>query len=336
LGAAVNGQWYAGITAERWLFPGGGPAIGQESDDYRYGGERIITASPNNYNFTGKERDSESGLDNFGARYDASSLGRFMSPDPTGGHIGDPQTLNRYAYVANNPLNRTDPTGLDWYLGCTTSDHSGCTQLNDKDKTWVQADKNGNATIVTSDSIRNGDNSATVDQNGVHITTGGNTYQGVYYDNPASKAYDSNGRVVDDRNPLTVQGDASKGFGGFTFTLNGNCGNTCLASGSFQFAGTPEQARAALKAAGGWDYGVWDFFDSSHLPIFGHHPDTDQFRFGSGPSPHFSVPYDFLVFGEEVVQNPRSTVPATGDFHVDATTGTSHGLCANLGVGCSK
>ena len=34
------------------------------------------------YKFTGKERDSESGLDNFGARYDSSSIGRFMSPDP--------------------------------------------------------------------------------------------------------------------------------------------------------------------------------------------------------------------------------------------------------------
>ena len=34
------------------------------------------------YKFTGKERDSESGLDNFGARYNASSMGRFMTPDP--------------------------------------------------------------------------------------------------------------------------------------------------------------------------------------------------------------------------------------------------------------
>jgi len=32
------------------------------------------------YKFTGEERDTESGLDNFGARYDASSMGRFMTP----------------------------------------------------------------------------------------------------------------------------------------------------------------------------------------------------------------------------------------------------------------
>ena len=43
----------------------------------------VITAGDSNrYKFTGKERDSESGLDNFGKRYNASSLGRFMTPDP--------------------------------------------------------------------------------------------------------------------------------------------------------------------------------------------------------------------------------------------------------------
>jgi|SRR5579885_688929 len=57
--------------------------------------------------FTSKERDSESGLDNFGKRYDASSLGRFMTTDPvviTTERLQNPQQLNLYAYVANNPL----------------------------------------------------------------------------------------------------------------------------------------------------------------------------------------------------------------------------------------
>jgi RHS repeat-associated protein len=48
------------------------------------------------HKFTGKERDRESGLDNFGARYDSSSMGRFMSPDPLAGHVEDPQTLRRF------------------------------------------------------------------------------------------------------------------------------------------------------------------------------------------------------------------------------------------------
>jgi RHS repeat-associated protein len=71
--------------------------------------------------FTGKERDSESGLDNFGARYDSSSFGRFMSPDWAAGkpsavpyaEWADPQSLNLYSYVRNNPLERIDADGHD-------------------------------------------------------------------------------------------------------------------------------------------------------------------------------------------------------------------------------
>ncbi|MGH9724934.1 MAG: RHS repeat-associated core domain-containing protein [Candidatus Acidiferrales bacterium] len=67
---------------------------------------------------TGKERDSESGLDYFGARYYASSMGRFMSPDWSAkqepvpySKLDDPQTLNLYSYVGNNPLSRADKDG---------------------------------------------------------------------------------------------------------------------------------------------------------------------------------------------------------------------------------
>jgi RHS repeat-associated protein len=67
------------------------------------------------YKFTGKERDTESGLDNFTARYFTSSMGRFMSPDPynAGAFLDGPQTWNAYSYVVNNPLNAIDPNGLD-------------------------------------------------------------------------------------------------------------------------------------------------------------------------------------------------------------------------------
>jgi RHS repeat-associated protein len=87
----------------------------EESDYYPYGGEIPVSGSDSNhYKFTGKERDSESGLDNFGARYDSSSMGRFVSPDPllNSGQPGNPQTWNRYAYTLNNPLKIVDPTGL--------------------------------------------------------------------------------------------------------------------------------------------------------------------------------------------------------------------------------
>jgi RHS repeat-associated protein len=69
--------------------------------------------------FTGKERDTESGLDNFGARYNASSMGRFMTPDPSNLSVDFwlPQTWNRYAYALNNPLAVVDRNGLwPWYI----------------------------------------------------------------------------------------------------------------------------------------------------------------------------------------------------------------------------
>jgi len=90
-----------------------------ESEYYPYGVEQqVLTGDTNDYKFTGKERDSESGNDYFGARYYASTLGRFLSPDwdakPTAvpyASFGDPQTLNLYSYVENAPLNRVDAIG---------------------------------------------------------------------------------------------------------------------------------------------------------------------------------------------------------------------------------
>jgi RHS repeat-associated protein len=66
-----------------------------------------------NQKFTGKERDQETGLDFFGARYMSSALGRFTSPDvPLADQWEkDPQSWNLYSYVRNNPLRAIDPTG---------------------------------------------------------------------------------------------------------------------------------------------------------------------------------------------------------------------------------
>lgn len=79
-------------------------------------GDMLNSVSTDPTHFTDKERDVESGLDYFGARYYSSSTGRFMSPDPSGLVYADPknpQSLNLYSYAQNNPLTNVDPTGLD-------------------------------------------------------------------------------------------------------------------------------------------------------------------------------------------------------------------------------
>src|SRR5579863_9704889 len=92
------------------------------------------------HKFTGKERDTESGLDNFGACYNASTMGRFMSPDPLGGRLVNPQTLNKYSYTINNPLHYTDPTGL--YV-CSDDPKDGSSHCSsDHDKRFEAARQN--------------------------------------------------------------------------------------------------------------------------------------------------------------------------------------------------
>jgi RHS repeat-associated protein len=66
--------------------------------------------------FTGQERDAETGLDYFGARYFGSALGRWTSPDRmnvTDDKLLAPSTLNKYVYAANNPLSFVDLDGRD-------------------------------------------------------------------------------------------------------------------------------------------------------------------------------------------------------------------------------
>jgi RHS repeat-associated protein len=88
--------------------------VQKESDYYPYGGEiSILSGDVNRYKFTGKERDAESSLDNFGARYYASSVGRFMTPDEVFAdqHTVAPQSWNLYSYTTNNPVRFIDTDG---------------------------------------------------------------------------------------------------------------------------------------------------------------------------------------------------------------------------------
>jgi RHS repeat-associated protein len=91
--------------------------------------------------FTGKQRDGETGLDYFGARFNASTIGRFMTPDPllNSGRPGNPQTWNRYAYVGNNPLRNIDPTGLYFLTNTCGSGDKACNAAFAQTQTNVRA-----------------------------------------------------------------------------------------------------------------------------------------------------------------------------------------------------
>lgn len=110
-------------------------AIENESDYYPFGGEIAVTSTvPNHFKFTGKERDSESGLDYFGARYYGSNMGRMLSPDNgTDQHPEDPQSWNLYAYARNNPIVLVDPTG-EYFCGSSMTSSQCATFQNGLDK----------------------------------------------------------------------------------------------------------------------------------------------------------------------------------------------------------
>jgi RHS repeat-associated protein len=92
--------------------------FGDELNCFIDGSAPATADDGNPLHFTGKERDAESGNDYFEARYYSSAMGRFMSPDWAAKEqpvpyatFDDPQSLNLYSYVRNNPLTRADADG---------------------------------------------------------------------------------------------------------------------------------------------------------------------------------------------------------------------------------
>ncbi|MFH1751036.1 MAG: RHS repeat-associated core domain-containing protein [Candidatus Micrarchaeota archaeon] len=80
------------------------------SNEYYAFGTEKASAGETKFKFTGKELD-DTGFYYYGARYYDPSIGRFLSADALTGSIGSPQSLNRYAYALNNPIEFIDPDG---------------------------------------------------------------------------------------------------------------------------------------------------------------------------------------------------------------------------------
>jgi len=222
--------------------------------------------------FTGKERDAESGNDYFGARYYASSMGRFLSPDPlfiSPERLADPQSLNLYSYVRNNPLGLTDDTGLDFYLACQTSDHSGCGQVqNGSNSVWVQGQTvDGKFQATDVDMNKQGDTSAGYhDQFGNQYTGTFDQNNGVSFTNTATGATSGRSQFIDGSDNTQLNGS-----GAFT-NISGNffsdCGGSCQGRASLQeeapgaFAATESQLNKASAAEGLFDR----LFTGAHKP----------------------------------------------------------------------
>jgi RHS repeat-associated protein len=84
---------------------------------YPFGETWYETGTASKWKFTSYERDSESLNDYAMARTHVNRLARFSSPDPFAGDTGNPQSLNRYAYVESDPIDFFDPLGQD--IVCT-------------------------------------------------------------------------------------------------------------------------------------------------------------------------------------------------------------------------
>jgi RHS repeat-associated protein len=97
--------------------------------------------------FTSQERDVETGLDYFSARYYGSVQGRFTGVDAGAFLPVDPQNFNRYSYVQNNPLKYIDPSGKDLTFIGADADYMVAELMRLTGLTLVRDPKTGKVTI---------------------------------------------------------------------------------------------------------------------------------------------------------------------------------------------
>jgi RHS repeat-associated protein len=301
----------------------GGPS---EDIVYYPWGDVWLLSGSGGYNFANMPyTDVTTNTDLTTARVFGPNFGRWFTPDPLGGHLEDPQTLNKYAYARNNPTTLTDPTGLDFYQECqqTKDNTQTCNTVKGYGNLtfYGTTDQSGqfHGTVITSASLQdpNSGNTAVVNASGVQLTTANGTSEGVFINGTPS---------------ATIQGDPNAaGWSNFTFNVFGSDvqhGNLDYGTATYKWPRDQADVVNALSSVSG------EFVYPKEGQWYNNHPGYVNFRFSTGadpslvnygPSPHFTVP-----------QNPGATVPVgpgyVTPFHVDSMTGPGHLLCAKLGV----
>jgi RHS repeat-associated protein len=116
----VNGKWtpevfhHDALMSVTGITAADGTTLNTAS--YSAFGDRTVASmgsSANRLTYTGREKDQDTGLYYYRARYYDSSIGRFISEDPLGFQGSG---VNWYAYTGNNPINANDPTGLEAFV----------------------------------------------------------------------------------------------------------------------------------------------------------------------------------------------------------------------------
>ena len=123
----------------------GGMVVGSLARYRPFGSYRTTpTQTLTDRDFTGQRENRELGLLYFNARFYVPSIGRFASPDTIVPDPANPQSLNRYTYVRNSPLNFVDPSGHN-EMWCNDQNENnggaGCGSMIDFEGDWTNDEK---------------------------------------------------------------------------------------------------------------------------------------------------------------------------------------------------
>jgi hypothetical protein len=193
-------------------------------------------------------------------------MGRFMSPDPLGGHLEYPQSLNKYVYVMDNPLRYTDPTGLDLQEVCAGKGSATCGKSHwwNRERHVGTTDAKGHFHVTHFQTDANGNlagHNINFNTSGIHID--GNK-----------------GEFIAGTDPTRVNGESGTPWADTHFVANSNCGGTCEAGGALFGTAQTLQNLATQQLIG----------PNKGLDALGQHP-GDQYRGGNteGPDMHLSL-----------------------------------------------